>query len=89
MYRRHFKAVIGFHGCDQDIAKLVICDQTPLQPSDNEYDWLGPGVYFWENSPERAKAFAVEQMERQKKLATGRNPPKNQITNPDVIGAVL
>jgi hypothetical protein len=25
---------------------------------DNEYDWLGNGIYFWEHSPERARRWA-------------------------------
>jgi hypothetical protein len=30
------------------------------RPSDNDYDWLGPGVYFWEANPDRAIEFARE-----------------------------
>jgi hypothetical protein len=26
--------------------------------SENEYDWLGHGIYFWEHSPERARRWA-------------------------------
>lgn len=26
--------------------------------SQNEYDWLGEGIYFWEHSPERARRWA-------------------------------
>ncbi len=54
MYRRLFKAIIGFHGCDLEVARRVICESQALRSSANDYDWLGPGVYFWENSPERA-----------------------------------
>jgi hypothetical protein len=27
-------------------------------PSDNDYDWLGPGIYFWESNPKRALEWA-------------------------------
>ena len=28
------------------------------RPSENEFDWLGRGIYFWEHSPERARQWA-------------------------------
>jgi hypothetical protein len=31
-----------------------------LRPSDNPWDSLGPGIYFWEQNPQRALAYAVE-----------------------------
>jgi hypothetical protein len=89
MYRRHFKADIGFHGCDLETAKKIICDRHTFKPSDNEYDWLGPGVYFWENSPERARAFAFEQMGRATKVRASRSFPYRNVGIPAVIGAVL
>ena len=27
-------------------------------PSRNQYDWLGHGIYFWEQAPERARTWA-------------------------------
>jgi len=30
-----------------------------FKASDNNYDWLGPGIYFWENNPERAMTWAA------------------------------
>jgi hypothetical protein len=32
------------------------------QPSTNEWDWLGHGIYFWEHSPERALRWAQERL---------------------------
>ncbi|MCF0258775.1 MAG: hypothetical protein HUJ54_02835 [Erysipelotrichaceae bacterium] len=29
-----------------------------IKPSANKYDWLGEGIYFWENNLERAKEWA-------------------------------
>lgn len=29
-----------------------------FRPSQNDYDWLGHGVYFWEANPARARAWA-------------------------------
>ena len=50
--------------------------------SENEYDWLGHGAYFWENSFERALQWA--------KLIN-RNPQhsKHKIKDPFVVGAIL
>lgn len=31
-----------------------------MKPSHNDYDWLGSGLYFWENNHERAKQWAEE-----------------------------
>jgi len=42
-------------------------------------DWLGPGIYFWIDSPERGLNWAREQ--------AARNP--RRIKNPDVIGAFI
>ena len=37
-----------------------------IKPSDEIYDWLGPGAYFWEADPHRALEFAQERVERGK-----------------------
>lgn len=42
--------VFGFHGCDQAVADAVIQSKDVLRPSKNSYDWLGHGIYFWENN---------------------------------------
>lgn len=52
--------VIGYHGCEKSVAADVICNRTSLAPSQNAYDWLGSGIYFWENDPTRALEFAAE-----------------------------
>jgi len=55
--------VIGFHACERSFAEelrdgmLIIDDWVP---SENQYDWLGPGIYFWEGSLRRAREFAVD-----------------------------
>jgi hypothetical protein len=50
-----------------------------FRSSNNDYDWLGPGVYFWESNPERALDFAREMQIR--KAAP--------IKEPCVVGAVI
>lgn len=54
-----------------------------LKKSENDYDWLGHGVYFWENNHERALQFAQELKD---------NPPKgkeNLIEEPAVLGVII
>jgi len=50
-----------------------------MKMSDNDYDWLGHGLYFWENNMLRAKYFAEEKQKR--------NPDK--IIEPAVLGAFI
>lgn len=71
--------IIGYHGCDQEIAEKVLAGHEALKPSENDYDWLGPGIYFWVDSKERGLQWATEQSQRE-------NP---KIKSPAVIGAFI
>lgn len=58
------RIVIGYHGCRQDFADAMLLGRTPIsewRKSQNAYDWLGAGAYFWEYSPRRALRWATEQ----------------------------
>lgn len=52
--------VIGYHGCEKEVALKVINGEEDLHISKNKYDWLGSGIYFWENDYDRALEFAKE-----------------------------
>ncbi|MCA9450534.1 MAG: hypothetical protein KC931_25660 [Candidatus Omnitrophica bacterium] len=52
--------VVGFHGCDKQVADRVLKRNGRLTPSQNSYDWLGHGIYFWEGSHDRALRWARE-----------------------------
>jgi len=52
--------VLGYHGCEQAIAEQAIQGQIDILQSDRDYDWLGPGAYFWESDPLRALEWAVQ-----------------------------
>lgn len=52
--------VLGFHGCRTETFEKVIYNHEHLKRSENSYDWLGNGIYFWENSYERAADWAKE-----------------------------
>ncbi|MBZ2419279.1 hypothetical protein IPS36_20835 [Xanthomonas perforans] len=83
MYKRHASFVLGFHGCTKDIGEQVIIGSSSMKSSANDYDWLGPGIYFWENSPERASQFASEAVDKDPKTTKG------VIKDPFVVGAVI
>ncbi|MGF9562635.1 hypothetical protein [Neorhizobium sp. JUb45] len=36
----------------------VLRGDDELHPSTEDFDWLGPGIYFWENDPKRAREWA-------------------------------
>ncbi|MDE6890999.1 MAG: hypothetical protein K2P50_04310 [Lachnospiraceae bacterium] len=84
MYSNLPNLIIGFHGCDMSTFKNVLYNHEKLKPSHNSYDWLGNGVYFWENSLARAEEWAISYCERHNKKYPN-NPPKK----PAVIGAVI
>lgn len=74
--------VLGFHGCDRVVGEEVLAGRCSLAPSDNDHDWLGPGMYFWENNPDRAYSY-VQSLMKIKARAT------KPITEPFVLGAVI
>jgi len=71
--------VIGYHGCDLHVAQKVISLQEALKPSQNAWDWLGHGIYFWEDSHARAEKWAVSESQRH----------GSKIKTPAVLGAVI
>lgn len=74
MYEKLPNLVFGFHGCDISTYEKVLTYHESLKASENTYDWLGNGMYFWENSYQRAYDWA-------------RNNPKYK--EPAVLGAVI
>ena len=58
LYDKLPNLILGFHGCDETTFRDVLYNHNHLKPSENDYDWLGSGIYFWENSFERAKEWA-------------------------------
>lgn len=50
--------IIGFHGCDESKANPLVNDPDTISFSKENYDWLGHGLYFWENNCDRALELA-------------------------------
>jgi hypothetical protein len=51
--------VYGYHGTSRAAALTILDDG--FRHSDNDYDWLGTGVYFFQDAPRRAMQWATEQ----------------------------
>lgn len=77
--------IVGYHGCDAVIRDdLVSRRLLSLDQSRNDYDWLGPGVYFFENDAERAFHFADHSHKKPEAMYT-----KQPIASPAVVGALI
>jgi hypothetical protein len=73
---RYDRTVVAYHGCDETVAQKLLAGE-PFERSENDYDWLGRGVYFWEYGRARAMRFADEQVQR------------GRIMRPTVVGALI
>jgi hypothetical protein len=62
--------------------KKIVNNRSMLNNSKNDYDWLGNGMYFWENNPKRALEFA-------KDLHLNPRRGKASIKKPSILGAVI
>jgi hypothetical protein len=71
--------VVGYHACDIRVAEAIIAQKDTLHPSQNPWDWLGHGYYFWEDSSARAMRWAEAESQR----------PGSKIKSPAVLGAVI
>jgi hypothetical protein len=73
VYTENLGLILGFHGCNKELADRIITGKDDILPSKNSYDWLGSGMYFWDRDPKRAYEFAVEKKHKE----------------PSVVGAVI
>lgn len=61
------RIVVGYHGCTRALANGLLTERLPINQwnkSQNTYDWLGEGIYFWEHSPTRALRWATQRFGR-------------------------
>jgi len=71
---KYQRSVIGYHGCDEAVVRNVLLKGKKLKHSENDYDWLGSGIYFWEHGPHRALEWAQH---------------SRQVKKPAIIGAFI
>lgn len=72
--------VTGFYSCDRELGLNVLTGKTDLWLSNNPWDWLGSGIYFWEQNPMRALEYAQD-------CASGKQFHNGNIKTPFVLGA--
>ncbi len=79
LYQHRPGLVLGFHGTEQKTVHQLVTRENAahLKPSKGKNEWLGHGMYFWENDPQRALEWAEN------------GNPKKPIQEPDVLGAVI
>lgn len=83
IFKRQPGIVLGFHGCDRETGEALLAgDIEHLEPSENKYDWLGSGIYFWESDPWRARQWAEQ-------AAAKPQMTSKPVTQPYVVGAVV
>jgi len=82
MYSSRPGLILAFHGTDKTVAEDIVAGKKQLTFHKNDYDWLGHGSYFWDNSPSRALEFA-------KWLQANPKLSKIKINEPAVLGAVI
>jgi hypothetical protein len=73
---RYDRTILAYHGCDAAVAARVLGGD-PFRPSENDYDWLGAGIYFWEYGADRALRFAQDQQRR------------GRVVTPAIVGAIV
>ncbi|MDX2258025.1 MAG: hypothetical protein NW205_03840 [Hyphomicrobiaceae bacterium] len=78
MHRLNSAFILGYHGCSDTVAEQLFSGRQTFRASNNDYDWLGPGIYFWQANPMRARQFAEEKRARDKAR-----------WKPRVVGAVI
>ncbi len=70
----NYGIILGYHGCNRTTAQDILSGaKKHLIPSDSNREWLGKGVYFWENSYDLALKWAE----------------RHYPDAPDVLGAII
>jgi hypothetical protein len=82
MYSKRHNLTLGFHGCDKSLRDQIIVGKKIQYKSNNNWDWLGHGMYFWEYIPLRAYEYALLMRD---------NPhrSRSKIETPSVLGAII
>lgn len=62
LYQRQ---IIAYHGCLRERFDAVLLEGQDPPQSDEPFDWLGRGIYFWEHGPRRAKEWAEAKARRE------------------------
>lgn len=72
-FHDYHRTIIGYHGTNAAAAERLVNGE-PFEPSNNDDDWFGTGIYFWEYAPKQAWWWSGE---------------FKQYDQPAVVGAVI
>jgi len=64
----YHRTVVGFHGTTRELAERIVTTGA-FTPSQNDDDWLGHGIYFWEYAPLYAYQWAIRRHARHSEIA--------------------
>lgn len=67
-FQDYHRTVVGYHGTTRAIAESIVTGGA-FEPSQNDDDWLGHGIYFWEYAPQQAYNWAVKRYGKDKDVA--------------------
>lgn len=57
-FEDYHRTIVGYHGTRLSVALDIVNRRQDFDPPENEGDWLGRGVYFWEYAPRQAEWWA-------------------------------
>jgi len=57
-FQDYHRTVVGYHGTRLSVALDIVNRRKSFVAQQNEGDWLGRGIYFWEYAPEQALGWA-------------------------------
>lgn len=78
LYQHNPSFVLGFHGTGKEVVDRIVAGKmTHLAKSSGIFEWLGHGIYFWENDPQRGLEWAQN------------GNAKKTISDPEVVGAII
>ena len=72
-YYDYNRTIIVYHGTTVDVAARLVAGE-PFAASENDDDWFGRGIYFWEYAPKQAWWWATKYKKK---------------NNPAVVGAII
>lgn len=69
-FTEYDRTIIGFHGTTVAAAERLVAGE-PFSVSDQDNEWFGKGVYFWEYAPKQAWWWARDHKGHEKPAVVG------------------
>ncbi len=77
-FEDYHRTIVGYHGTRLSVALDIINRRKGFEFSENEGDWLGHGVYFWEYAPQQALWWANRLKKRAEKSRRSEGKPDDR-----------